>query len=830
MAQANPFDQFDSQQAPVPLAQIRPIIAAPRDPNEAAQEAREQARFEKEMAGGDKTTFRAMTPEEVAAQGLPPGAYQVSSQGEVKPIAPSKTEAQTDADVKAAGAKKRAETIKAIMGRTADLFQQDIEGQPLERLGGLTEYFSMLPKNERFNAAAQSMLPLIRPLVAQSAKEGDSDKEMQVFMAYIPQASDSDIAIKEKLSLLEMLIGGMVDGKVPSQITQEIAQTQAQAEGNTFTYGGKTFTKGETTAELPQSNTTMDGIGQGLGSMAEGVGNVLGIIGNPLNATINALAGTNLSTNLGQTTREALGLPANTDPMGNAIIQGATGAMTGAGLAGMASRALPGMVGQAAEALAAQPIQQVAGGAGAGAGAEFAREQGGGTVAQIAAGLAGGIAGARGAGVAEALSAPRVAVPTAVQAAERANIPVMTSDIAPPQTFMGKNLQQAGERIPLAGTGGLRASQQDARVAAVKDVLTGYGAGAEGLPDKVWRSVSTKRSSELTKYADMKKQAIAAVNSAGEVPVAATNAAIDDELARLSRISPEGFAPAISILRRWKNDIQGKSLEDIEVLRKQIGEEFKSPELAAVSGEAQKSLNRIYNPLREDMGAFIRANGGSREANKWMIANRRLSELAGDLDKQALKSVLRNGEATPEAVNNLLFSQKRSDVAALYRALTPEGRANARAAIMDKVFQDIGGDMEAISPEKFITAVRKQGNAIGVMFSPEEAQRIGGLIKALKLTRRAGEAGVVTSTGQQGVAIAGLSGLTGLVGGLLGGAATGGTTAAVTAATAGAIGGLARVMESRAARNILLQLNKAKPQEEAALVKRFIAAINASKE
>jgi hypothetical protein len=496
----------------------------------------------------------------------------------------------------------------------------------------------------------------------------------------------------------------------------------------------------------------------------------------------------------------------------------------------MASRVLPGMAGQAAASLAAQPIQQVAGGAGAGAGAEFAREQGGGTVAQIAAGLAGGIAGAKGAGVAQAMKAPRVAAPAAVAAAEGAGIPVMASDVAPPQTFMGKNLQQVGERIPLAGTGGLRATQQDARVAAVKDVLTGYGAGAEGLPDKVWRSVSTKRSGELTKYADMKKQAIAAVNSAGEVPVAATNAAIDDELARLSRISPKGFAPAISILRRWKNDIQGKSLKDIEVLRKQIGEEFKSPELAAVSGEAQKSMNRIYNPLREDMGAFIRANGGSREANKWMIANRRLSELAGDLDKQALKSVLRNGEATPEAVNNLLFSQKRSDVAALYRALTPEGRANARAAVMDKVFREIGGDMEVISPEKFITAVKKQGNAIGVLFSPEEAQRIGGLVKALKLTRRAGESGVVTNTGQQGVAIAGLSGLTGMVGGLLGGAATGGTTVAATVAAAGAIGGLARVMESRAARNILLQLSKAKPQEEAPLVKRFIAAINASKE
>jgi hypothetical protein len=43
MAQANPFDQFDSQQAPVPIAQIRPVIAPPRDPYEADKEARAKA-------------------------------------------------------------------------------------------------------------------------------------------------------------------------------------------------------------------------------------------------------------------------------------------------------------------------------------------------------------------------------------------------------------------------------------------------------------------------------------------------------------------------------------------------------------------------------------------------------------------------------------------------------------------------------------------------------------------------------------------------------------------------------------------------------------------
>ena len=745
----------------------------------------------------------------------------------------------TELELKAKGesAQKRADTIRAIMGRVEDLYKTDIAGQPASRLGGLTEYIGSLPKNERFNVAAEAMLPLIRPLVAQSAKEGDSDKEMQVFMAYIPQSSDSDAAIEEKLNMLKTLIGGMVDGKVPSQTTAEVFQAMQQAEGKPFTYDGVIYQQGQGGAgggepTPPEGPSFLEQLGQGslqgLGSMAEGAGDILGIVGAPINATINAALGTNLSTDLGQSFRETLGLPENPNKMADALIQGATGAASGAGLAGATSRALPGMAGRAAGAMAAQPVQQIAGGAGAGAGAEFAREQGGGPTAQIGAALLGGVAGSGVAGITQALAAPRAAMPAAVSAAERANIPVMTSDVAPPTTFMGKAAQSTGERIPIAGTGGMRATQQEARVQAIKNVLAEYSAGTDALPEKVWGSLAAKRGAELTKYSDLKKQVIGALDGAGEVPVSGATKAIDDEVARLTRISPEGFAPAVSILRRWKTDLQGKSLADIEVLRKQIGEEFKSPELAAVSGEAQKSLNRIYAPLREDMTAFIRENGGGKEATKWMVANKRLAEMAGELDKTSLKSVLRSGDATPEAVNRLLFSQKRSDVAALYRNLTPEGRANARAAVMDKVFQDIGGDLDAISPERFVTAVRKQGNAIGVLFDQADADRINGLVKALKLTRRAGEAGVMTNTGQQAVPIAGLTGLTGLVSGLMGGASTGVATGAATLGAAGTIGLLARVMEGKAARSALMQLRNAKPAEEAAAAKRFLAAITAS--
>jgi len=839
MAQVMPWEEYSSTPSNAGGGQGVVIPNAPKQPDMPSP-TREPERW------------RVMTPDEIKAAGLQEGQrYQINGAGKIEPIT---TKELTEAESKAVGFYQRMRSANTQLERLG-LDPQGFAGLLAQRIspdfsrGALTDdRRAQLDAIENFIAAS------LRLESGAAISPSEFEKQARIFFPQ-PGAGPRETDIKRQQRELAILgfksvageqgamradqnlrdLGFVDENGLP--IIQPITGNESDIVGAKVAYvkdGGAYDKDGNYLGLVGEVSDTspISPIEQGLGSMVEGgINSTIGLVTNPVGQLMyNMIPGNQGEYNTGQIVREALGLPANTDPMGNAIIQGATGAMTGAGLASMASRVLPGMAGRVASTIASQPIQQVAGGAGAGAGAEFVREQGGGTGAQIAGGLLGGMAGAGGAGVAQALSAPRVAVPAAVTAAERASIPVMASDVAPPQTFMGKNLQQVGERIPLAGTGGLRATQQDARVAAVKDVLTGYGAGAEGLPDKVWRSVSTKRSDELTKYAKMKTEAIGSVNSAGEVPVAATTAAIDNEIANLSRISSEGFAPAISILRRWKNDIQGKSLEDIEILRKQIGEEFKAPELSAVSGVAQKSLNRIYNPLREDMGAFIRANGGSREANKWMIANRRLSELAGDLDKQALKSVLRNGDATPEAVNNLLFSQKRSDVAALYRALTPEGRANARAAVMDKVFRDIGGDMEAISPEKFITAVKKQGNSIGVLFSPEEAQRIGGLVKALNLTRRAGEAGVVTNTGQQGVALAGFSGLTGLVGGLLGGAATAGTTVAGTVATAGAIGGLARVMESRAARNILLQLSKAKPQEEAPLVKRFIAAINASKE
>lgn len=127
--------------------------------------------------------------------------------------------------------KQRGETIRRLMGRVRTLYNQDIQGQPVTRGFGLTEHLSFLPANERFNQAANNLLPLIRPLVAQSAREGDSDKEMEIFMSYVPQAGDNDKTIEQKLQNLELLIGGLVDGDAPSATLRSFPRLRDQYGG-----------------------------------------------------------------------------------------------------------------------------------------------------------------------------------------------------------------------------------------------------------------------------------------------------------------------------------------------------------------------------------------------------------------------------------------------------------------------------------------------------------------------------------------------------------------------------------------------------------------------
>lgn len=555
----------------------------------------------------------------------------------------------------------------------------------------------------------------------------------------------------------------------------------------------------------------MRGLGLGARNVAEGLAGTVGIAYDPIAWTMNAALGTDIAPLRDQVSSllTQAGVP---EPQGiterilAAIQQGAAGSIGAVG----ASRAVGGAIGKA---LASGPVAQTLGGAGAGAGAQTAAEMGAGPVGQAAAGLAGAVVGA----APTAIRRPQMS-PTAAQdvaQAERAGITPMTTDVFPPDTFIGRSAQRIGELVPIAGTGPARAAQQAARVQAVRDLAKTFGADAEASDD-VMRALISKRGDDINKYATLKNDVITSIP--GPVSVPNTLQAIDDQIANLRSLNTAEVQPVIAKLEDWRRAVDGQDLQNIEVLRKQFGEAFTDPSLAGVRSTGQKALSSIYGALRKDMGDHIKANGQPRDFTKWSVANKRLSEMMGELDNASLKSALAKGDVTPERIRSLLFSSKPSDVRTLYKNLPPEGRARARSAVLYQALEK-ASDGEKLSPQKFRSQLVKMGGQIGVFFGSDDLKAVEGLRRVLDMTSRAGDERTFLPTGGQLVPYAGGAAATYFGGGLVGGAA-------VTLGT----GLSARAMESKPVRNMLMKLATTAPnsKEEAAMVKRIMEAARAA--
>jgi hypothetical protein len=475
------------------------------------------------------------------------------------------------------------------------------------------------------------------------------------------------------------------------------------------------------------------------------------------------------------------------------------------------------------EQMAQAPIEQVAGGAAAAGAAQTVGEMGGGPTAQLVAGLAGGVGGAKVAGT--RLETRPADLPADIREAEALGVPVMTTDVVPPSSFAGKWLQSAGEKIPVAGTGGLRSDQAEARAQAVRDIMTEYGVDtAVSASDDVMNSLLQQRRATITQYKDLKDEVIDRLSDQGAVPVDNTLLSIDNAIAELEALKSAEYAPIIARLQDWKGSITGQNLRNLEELRKQIGESFRAPELAAVRSKGQTILSGIYSPLKQDMRDFIGTVGERRDVTKWEIANRRLAEEIKDLDNNLFRQMLDKGEVTPEIIDRMIFSKKPSDVRQLYKNLTPEGRASAQIAILQRAARKALGveridlnDLQTISPEKFMSELKRLGPSVDVFFTGQDKQRVQGLLRALDLTRRAPQAVTMPKTGEQ----LALPVITAYLGQLLGG------TAGLV--STGALGGLARVYETKAVRDALLKLPQVKrnSEQELELMKRLIEAIRA---
>lgn len=463
----------------------------------------------------------------------------------------------------------------------------------------------------------------------------------------------------------------------------------------------------------------------GVGDVAEGVGDVLGLVGNPLNAGINAIAGTNLSTDLGQTFRDATGAPQG-DPLASAINKGGIGAMTGAGIANAATRLGGGAV---ANALASQPVQQVVGGAAAGAGAEGARQAGAPAPVQAGAGLLAGVLGYGGMNALMSAGRPSTVSPVA-QAAQRQGVEMLPADVGGATT---RRLTAAAAQAPLSAAPITAAAERSS--ASFGQATQRATQGSRLAPDDAGTIVvkagerfnkqSRETGGRLYDRAEKLAQGVS-IKAKGAI------ATIDEQIAELSQ-AREVNAPLINALERFKADLsnnQGIKVSGMRDLRTAAQKAAYTEDMR--STPAQRVLGIVANAISDDINAGLAQAGRANAAQAFKTADSYWRDRVEYIDK-VLEPVIgkgKSGEAVLTAVEQMAQGKGKGvqNLMKLMRSVDKEELADIQATVIDRMGKSTAGaqnaEGSAYSASTFLTNWNKMsGKGKAALFPNTEVRR-----------------------------------------------------------------------------------------------------------
>jgi hypothetical protein len=523
-----------------------------------------------------------------------------------------------------------------------------------------------------------------------------------------------------------------------------------------------------------------------------------------------------------------LGVPEPQSAAEHVVMAAARAGSESLATSGAAAISAPGMqqgtAKRVVQSLAENPIPQAVAATTGAAAAETANQTGAPAGVQALAGFTGALIGG---GASQMSTTSRAALRQQVANAERQGLTPITSDVLRPRGPFGNFTQRMRESIPLTGTSSVLAGQQDTKIQAARNLLREYGVDLTNPSiDRVTQDLIDNRRGQLIRYTTMRREAMDNAAASGYPTVATPRAAaaLQNQINNLR--GSEDYAPVVTILQGYLRQLRGiNNIDNIEMLREAMGNRFNAPELANYANIGQRAINSIYRPLRDDMEQFIRTHGTRRDVDRFNIASRRLTDSARELRNRTLRRVLNDGEITAEAAANLLFSNTRSNVQALYNGLTPAGRQAARAAILERAWENMSRNNAGINPDRFARELKRMGTQVGVMFRGDDLQRARGFVQAIELLERSGKYAANPQTG--------VVGQIPMVGGSIAtifGALTKGTQGAIGSAAAvlgtGAIG---RIYESPTVRDILLRFPTLRPDspERMALANKLVAAIEA---
>ncbi len=128
-----------------------------------------------------------------------------------------------------------------------------------------------------------------------------------------------------------------------------------------------------------------------------------------------------------------------------------------------------------------------------------------------------------------------------VATGQREGVRVMTSNVRPPKTALGKLGRTLGEKIPFAGTAGPNAAQQEERIAAATRLVKEHGTEtSDEAVNAVAADLAKTRGAAVQKLSNAKKLVIE--NTPGAVTAPRAVAEIDKQVAHLSGIDAKAYS------------------------------------------------------------------------------------------------------------------------------------------------------------------------------------------------------------------------------------------------------------------------------------------------
>ncbi|HFO8279441.1 TPA: DNA transfer protein, partial [Escherichia coli] len=268
--------------------------------------------------------------------------------------------------------------------------------------------------------------------------------------------------------------------------------------------------------------------------------------------------------------------------------------------------------------------------------------------------------------------------------AAAADVPVMTSDVVPPKTKLGNQLQGYSEGV-IAGTGPMRAAQQDARTKLVNRFTEKYGDyDPSVVVDSLKSGVAREKSLAKSKLNSLSGRMVGKpVDTSGAIR------AIDGAVNELGKLKGVSDTQTISALNDYKNAIQeitngDDAFELLDKLRTQFRIDVKG-DRTVLPSMSQTMVDRVYNSLTNSLSKSIAKGLSPKDASAWRAGKADYAKMATHATQTRLKNVLNKGDLTPEAVNTIVYGQYGSDIARLYGKLDQKGKDMLRAAYISKI-------------------------------------------------------------------------------------------------------------------------------------------------